>query len=405
MSDFLAAFLARQDVCFLLAMPLLAGLLGGLGNWLGWRVLFGPLPGLRNVWRLGLLGARAEPLTQKMGEALASHISLSELFRLMEPERIAEHVSDSVMPRLNDYVDDIMAEKYAVLWDNLPAALRQRMYSRVRRQLPAMLDNLVDDMAENIDAIVDLPTLLREQLGREPARFTALLENTLQQEKRFLLKAGVAVGFLTGLLALAFYYSLNLPGWSLPCMGLTVAVLSFWVSRRLLFLPVLPARLAGMTWQGRVYRYRPGFATLLSQRLVEQVFSLRSLMQVLLSGPAARRTRAMTKRHMRPLLEAGVVRTTIQLLLGVEGYAHIKQLVVDRAVLATMGSLSDADFSHERTSLIEMACDDHLHEMGPAELHDLLHPLLAESEWVQYMVVMATGVAVGLLQWLWLVLH
>lgn len=404
MPSFLDTLLSHPDLCLLLAMPVLAAFLGGVGNWLGWRVLFGSLLLQGTPWRRGLLGARAVPVARQMGETLASRISLSELFRLMEPERIAGHVSDSVMLRLDDYVDAIMAEKYAVLWDNLPAALRQRMYARVRKQLPSMLDNLVDDMAENIDALTDLPTLLGEQLGNHPERLVAVIEGALQAEKRFLLQTGVLVGLLLGGAELALFAWQPLPGWALPCIAVAVAILSFWLPRRLLLHPVQPVSFAGHAWQGLAYRQRPGFAALLSRRLVEEVLSLRSLMHMLLSGPGARRTRAMIKHHLRPLMEAGLVRTTIQLLLGMEGYAHIKQLVVERAVATTIGSLSEPGFNHDRTALIESACQEHLGDLAPAELYGLLHPLLAEEEWVQYLVVMTAGLGLGLFQWLWLVL-
>lgn len=402
MDAFLNILLTHPDLSLLLALPVLGALAAGLGHWLGWRVLFGPIPALK--WQSGLLGAKSQDITRTMGERLMPRISLSEFFHLMEPERIAAHISDSVLLRLEDYVDAIMTEKYAVLWANLPMVLRQRIYNRVRKQLPAMLDNLVDDMAENMDELTDLPTLLQERLGSEPAQLTALLESCLQSEKQFLLQSGVLIGVLLGGAELALLSHWAAPGWALPCLAIATTIFAYWLPRRLLFYPMAPISTLGRVWQGYLYRQQPGFARLLAHQLVESVFTIRSLMQVLMSGPVARRTRAMIKRHLRPLLEAGLVRTTIQLMMGVRGYADIKQLAIERAVSTTMGSLADAEFNHDRTRLIEGISQHHFQDIPPNELFQLVHPLLAEEEWLQYLIVIAVGLGVGMLEWAWLVL-
>lgn len=404
MPAFIDNFLAHPDLALLLAIPFLAAALGAASQWLGWQLLFGPLP-LKEThkWRQGLLGGNAGFLAQQMGEKLSPRVSLSELVRSMEPERIAGHVTDSVMLRLDDYIDEIMMERYSVIWANLPVALRQRMYARVRKQLPSILDNLVDDMAEHVDLLIDLPSLLREELGTQPARLTDMLKDILQPEKHFLLRAGMYSGALLGCIELFIWAHSTLPAWALLALSVAIAIFSYWFPRRLLLYPLAPTPFMGKRRQGFVYQQTPAFSERLAAKLVDEVFSLGRLMQVLLSGQVARRVRGMVKRHLRPLMDAGLVRTTIQLLLGAEGYANIKQSVVDRAVTTTIQSLSDASFSLERTALIEDVCRRHFQGMDPVETHALLEPFFTEETWAQYVTVIAAGSLLGLAQWLWVI--
>lgn len=395
MSQLLDALLQRQDLWLLLSLPVFAAMLGGLGNWLALRLLFGPLP-LAGVRRQGILGEHAVAVSDRLGEVLMRQLSLSELFRLMEPEKIATHLSDSVLGRLEDYVDDIMAEKYAVLWDNLPELVRRRVYGRVRRQLPSILDNMVDEMAENIDQLVDVRALVTELLSRDPALLTGLFDEALQQERRFLIRTGLVTGLFLGALEALLWFYLPRP-WVLPVSGVAIMVASFWLPRQLLFYLAAP-RPDGHERRGWIYHHQSDVMTTLARHLTEDVLSLRVLMRALMSGSRASRTRAMIKRHMRPLLDAGMVRTSIQLLLGAEGYANIKQQVVDRAVLMTIGSLSEVDFNHERAAPVQDVCTRRLVAMDATGFRDLVEPILDEGAWIQVVVVVSLGFMLGLAQ-------
>lgn len=390
------ALALRPDFWFLLTLPFVLAVMGWVVNRAVLLFLFGPLP-LRGIWQHGLLAARSRDLPAVLGGELARHLQMVELFRLMEPEKIAAHLGDSVRGRLDEYVDDVMSERHAVLWDNLPQLLRRRIYERVRRQLPSMLDNMIDDMAENIEAMVDVRSLVEEVLGRDPALLSAIFKEALQQEQAFLLRAGVWTGLLGGLVLAVLWWYLPRP-LLLPVMMAGLLLVSCWLPRELLLRGRLPAGL-GAGW---LHRHRAGALAVLACRLSEDVLNLRSLMRALLSGSRAVRTRTMIRRHLRPLLDAGVVRTTIQLTLGVQGYVDIKQQVLERTASLTMGSLSDGAFNHERAGVVHDACADHLAALDVVALEQIMRPVLQHGWWWQVLLVAGLGLLAGAAQWLWL---
>lgn len=374
MSQFLDAFWQRPDCWLLLILPVCAAILGALGNWLALRLLFGPLPGA-GAWRQGLLGRQLLVVAGGLAHQLSLALQLPELFRLMEPEKIAAHLSDGVLDRLEDYVDDIMSEKNAVLWDNLPELVRRRVYQRVSRQLPSIFDNLIDDMAEHIDRLVDVHEFLPELMQQEPGLLSRLVQESLQEECAWLCRAGALAGFAAGLLAVLCWLLLPRP-WLLALLLPATVLAAFLLPRHFLF------RVDAQR-PGRLQQRQSAVALPLGEGLMDDVLGLRQLMRTLLSGSRVNRTRSMIKRHMRPLLDAGMVRTSLQLMMGAAAYVGIKQRVVDRAVQLTVQSLSDAEFSHERTGLAQEVCVRRLQGMPAADFVAMLRPLLSEAWWLQ----------------------
>ncbi len=389
------ALVLRPDFWFLLTLPLVMAMSGWLANRVLLFFIFGPLP-VQGVWHRGLLAARAGAVAQEVGACLSRHLQMGELFRLMEPEKIAGYLGDSLAGRLEEYVDGIMSERHAVLWDNLPYLLRQRIYSRVRRQLPVMLDNMIDDMAENIDAIVDVRGMVQEVLGNEPELLSLMFADVLRAEQSFLLRAGTWLGFAAGLLSASLWWFFP-HTFFLPVVMAVAMMLCCWGPRELLLRARLP-----IVQTGWLHRQNSTVPVSLAAWLSGEVLSLRNLMRLLLTGSRATRTRAMIKRQLRPLLDAGMVRTTIQLLLGVQGYADIKQLTVDHTVSLTMGSLSDVTFSHDRSGEVQGACVSRLSSLAPEDMERLLRPVLQHYWWWQMLLAAAVGLVLALGQYVWL---
>lgn len=377
----------RMDAWLIFALPVAGALLGAFANWLSGRLLFGPLP-FGGRWSAALVG-QAAPAADRLAVSLGRSLRPGELFRLMEPEKIAAAVAGSVQGRLDEHVDAIMRERHSVLWDNLPQALRWRVYARVERQLPAILDNLVEDLAEHMDELTDLQTLLREAIGDQPDLIAGLLEEALREESAFLRRAGAAAGVAGGLLqALAWHHYPH--AWLQVVLGGALALAALQLPRLWLY------RTGSIPGTGR--KAGEGFARVFSRRLGNEVFNARHLLHAVVTGPKAARSRSIIRRHMRPLLETGMVRTTIQVLVGAEGYAHIKQLVTDRITALTVDTLEDGHPDERQGERIEAACRQRLQALDADEVRALVQPVLDEGLWWRYCLLAMAGGLAGLLE-------
>lgn len=368
------------------ALPLVAAGLGGLANWLAQRLLFGPLPADR--FPPALVRSSGEVAT-RLAAGMGKTLRPGELFRLMEPEKVAATVTQAVHVRLEEHVDEIMRERNAVLWDNLPQLARARVYQRVERQLPSIIDNLVEELAEQMDQLTDLNHLLHDITDLRRELLPSLLAEALAEECSFLRRAGMAVGLLGGLVQ-ALAWAWHPAPWLVAVLAVLTAAFALGLPRALLY------RTGDLPGLGRPTGQ--GLAVVFSRRLCGDVFSARHLLHAVVTGPHSGRARSIIRRHMRPLLETGLVRTTLQLLLGAESYAHIKQLVSERLTALTIGTLATGYLDDRQGERIESACRARLQALSAAERRALVQPVLDEGLWWRVLAGLALGLAVGLLE-------
>jgi uncharacterized membrane protein YheB (UPF0754 family) len=386
------ALWALPDFWVILALPFLGAAIGGVSNWLSQRLLFGPL--VAGGQDHSMLVSRAGSVAGRIAIILAPWCRFSELFRLMQPEKVAGHVSSAVVARLDEYVDDVMSNRHAVLWSNLPQALRQRIYARVGRQLPSIVDNLMEDLAENVEELVDMSQLLDAFVASNPRALPALLKQVLEEECRFLQRAAIWTGFGLGVVQCILW--LYFPqAWAIIIFCSAVAVGAL----------LLPQVLLVSGWPGAGSNLSPWLLAdkarltqSLSRGLAREVLGLRHLMQRVMNGGRAARARSMIRRHMRPLLDASLVRTTLQMLLGAEGYAHIKHQVVEKAVVSTAEILSDAEFNQGRASAMQAACDERIAALPAQELRSLVQVVLDEGLYIRVGLVAGLGAIAGVME-------
>lgn len=373
----------REWLIFVL--PVVGMALGLVSGWLYLRLLFGPLP-FGGRWGPAL-ARDAGRVLDRLAEGLERMLPLGEFFRLMQPEKVAATVTRSVLAGLDRHVDEVMRERYAVLWDNLPHSARARVYSRVGRQLPSLFDNMVEDLAEHLDELTDLRYLLRGMIQAQPDLLGRLLAEALYRERVFLLGCAALIGLAVGGAQCLVWQSYPLAWLQVTLVG-GLALAAVLLPRALL------SRFGRLG--GGARPFGQGLATVLSRRLSRDVFNAGHLLHAVVTGQQASRTRSIIRRHMRPLLETGLVRTTLQLLLGAEGYVYMKQSVTERLTTLTLGALEAGSQDALQGDRIEMACRERLQAMPPAEVHALLQPVLDEGLWWRLLVVVGLGCLLGL---------
>jgi len=402
MNEWLLALGARPDFWWLISIPLVAAVVGWLTNGIAIAMTFHPIEfvGVKR-WRLGWQGiipAKSGKMAGIMVDnSLAKLASLSELFQQLEPEKIAEHISQTIALRLEEYIDEVMTERNAVFWENVPVMVRNRIYARARRQLPEILDNIVDDMAENIEQLVDLRAMVVRLMREDKGLVVHVFQEVGDKELKFVVNSGFGFGFLFGLVQLGVYlvYPEN---WVLPLFGFLVGYLTNWLALNVIFRPLEPVWLGPLCLHGLFMKRKSEVADKFAEVCARDILNLRNLMTEVMAGAQAHRSKAIIKRHLRPLLESGVVRTAVQISLGAEAYANLKAQVADKALAMSLQSVNDAHFSRERSGVIHSTLSQRMNAMSNAEFQELLRPAFKEDEWILIMLGAALGTVAGFAQ-------
>jgi len=395
-----AEFYARPDFWQIIAIPFVAGLIGWGTNWLAVQMTFYPVNfiGFMKPWLgwQGIIPRKAEKMTGIMVDnTLAKLSTLEEFFRQMEPEKIAMHVVRMTDARLEEFVDEVMSERNAVLWENLPGVLKRRAYSQARKKLPEIMDNLIDDMTQNIENLVDLKAMIIAQLRRDTGLLIRVFKECGEAEFKFVINSGGYFGFLFGILQmftwLSFPYS-----WTLPVAGFAVGWITNWLALNLIFRPLNPIKIGPYHFQGLFLRRQNQVSETFCRIATSEIITIGHLMSEIFKGPKSHTSRAMIKKHLRPILEGGITRTVAQMAVGLEGYVDLKRSFEEKAIEFSLRSFDDPVFNKQRGEVVEALFCERMQAMTPTEFQDLLRPAFQEDEWILILIGGLLGAAAGL---------
>ncbi|MCB1838263.1 MAG: hypothetical protein KDH99_11655, partial [Alcanivoracaceae bacterium] len=323
--------------------------------------------------------------------------SMDEFFREMEPEKIAAHLTRSTQARIEEYTDEVMTERNAVLWENLPQMVRKRVYNRARRAIPQVMDNLIDDIGRNIEELVDLKYMVATQLRDDKDLLIRIFREVGEPEFRFVTNSGFYFGFLFGLIQVPVFIFFP-ENWVLPVFGFIVGIATNWLALNVIFRPLDPIKVGPFRIQGLFLRRQRDVAEQFAHITTTEMMTLRNIMYQVVNGPRGDRTKMLIKKHLKPLLDGGVVRTAAQLTVGPGGYLDLKRAVEEKAVDLSLYPFEDPVFNKERGMVVEKILSDRMQELSSSEFQDLLRPAFQEDEWILILVGGVLGAMAGFFQ-------
>jgi len=385
----------------LLLVPLVAAVVGWATNWLAIQMSFYPVQfvGIGFLGWQGVIPRKAEKMAHIcVDQTLRQFGDLNSVYRKLEPHKIVEHVVNLVSPRLDEYIDSIMYEVHPVLWDNLPLFVRSRIYRWAREQLPSRIEELVDDIGDDLDSLVDLKALLSRQLQTNPDLMNRIFKEAGEVELKAVVNRGAWIGGLLGAALLPLWIRYPEP-WALPVGGFLVGFVTNWLAINLIFAPLRPRRFLFWKIQGLFLRRQNEISDVWARLVAEELITVELVADAMVNGEQGSRTRAILQKHLRPMLdESLVLKMAAQVSVGMTGYADLKRVMNDKAVIATKDVFADPAFKKERAPAVAAVLSEQMKALQPEDFQDILRPAFREEE-LQLMVVGGIfGAAAGLVQ-------
>jgi len=366
-------------------IPVVAAFIGWITNWLAIKLTFYPLEfrGIRPVfgWQ-GIIPSKAEKMAMISVDSTISKIStVQEVFEQMDPNLLAHHIVENFLQRADDYVDEIMLEEHATLWENLPKAAKEMVYARVRRAAPRLIENLVSDIGDQFEELLDIKDMVTKQLVADKQLLNRIFLECGAREFTFIINSGVAFGFLFGLLQMALwiFYPAN---WVLPICGFIVGWATNWIALNIIFRPLNPVGLGPVKIQGLFLKRQPEVAASFCRLVTHDVLTLGRIINGMLNGPYSARTRALIRKHIKPIVDetAGLTKPLTQAAIGPRGFADLKQKVGDQAIKISAESFNNPMFNEERAAAVEGIMTERMAAMSAADFQNLLRPCFQEDE-------------------------
>lgn len=396
MLEFYNEFVNHPDFWKYMSIPLVAAIVGWGTNWVAIQLTFYPVKfiGIPPYlgWQ-GIIPRKGRKMAAITVENTLDKIStMQEIFDEFEPEKIAHHVIKIADARIEEITDDIMSERNAVLWENLPNVLKNRAYARVRRQMPQMLDNLIEDMHANIEDLIDPKELIIKKLSENKELLNRVFWECGETEFKFVVNSGFWFGGLFGVFQMFFWW-FHQSDWVMPVFGLIVGTITNWLALNLIFRPLNPIKIGPITLQGLFLRRQNAVSEVFCRIVTSEILTIGHIMNEIFRGPRSDRAKAMMKRHMRPVIDGGVVKTVAQLTVGPEGFVELKRTIEEKTIEISLASFDDPVFTRERGKVVEKMFRERMQAMSAEEFQALLRPAFEEDEWI----LIALGGVLGLL--------
>ena len=402
--QFWQQLLARPDFWAFITIPLVASVVTWLHVWMALKMVFYPisfwgvkLGGLPLGWQ-GIVPRKAGKISGILVDQSLSKIgSLDEFFRQMKPDEMAEFISETLMENIEEFIDEVMAERNRTLWENLPQAIKRRIYQHVRKQIPNIMENLVTELTFNVENLVDMRQMVVSQMENDRALMVRMFLRVGQKEINFIWHISAAIGLFFGIIQMGVW--LVVPWhWTLVFWAAMWGFLTNWLAILMVFHPIEPKKIMGITFHGAFMRRQEEVSEVFAHVSTRELFTIKQIMTEMMFGPKADKTRKVVKRHVSKMLDSPLVRTTIQMTMGWEEYAKLKDTIIDKSIEATMVPISDPDLNESRAAKVNELFLDRMKKLTPQEFQNLLRPAFQEDEWILIVLGGVTGALAGWVQ-------
>ena len=392
-------FLMNPEFWKHVSIPLVAAVVGWVTNWVAIKLTFLPLEfrGLRPIfgWQ-GIIPSKAGKMAAIFAESTMFRLgTLEEIFRHMEPDRMAQHIVGVIGPRIQGYTDEVMFwGGNGPMWRTLPSVVKRRIYARVKEGVPRLVDDLMEDIAVNVEELVDFKDMLVSQLESDKALLNRLFLEAGEAEFRFIIRSGFWFGLVFGLVQLTVWVFYK-GWWVLPVFGLIVGWATNWIALNLIFRPLHPTRIWRWTVQGLFLRRQKQVAAVWCRLVTRNIVTIRQIIHAMLNGPRSESTHGMIRRHIRPLADEalGVLKPAVEVAVGEDTFEEIRESIEEKAVLVSADPFNDWSFNEERAVVLERLLRERMEGLPPEEFQDLLRPCFQEDEWK----LILTGAVLGFL--------
>ena len=382
-----------------------------------WGFHLGPLP----VGWQGIVPRKAGRISGIITDNTLSKLgSIREFLQAMDPDDMARIIGEQVGFELEHLIDEVMMDRNAVLWENLPFAIKRRIYAQAQKQMPAILRELVTELTMNVESLVDMREMVVSQMEGDRRLMVRMFLKVGQKEINFIWHISALIGMFFGIFQMIVWFVVPWH-WTVPFWAAIWGFLTNWIAIWMVFNPLYPhpvkypqffarttnrkfpwikpviPRIGTYNIQGAFMKRQDEVSDVFASVVTEDLITLKSIMTEMMYGGRKDKTRRIIKRHINEIMETPLVRTSLQLSLGPKEYAKIKTDLIDRSIEITMVPVCDPAFNASRAQKIYQMFRDRIRELTPKEFQNLLRPAFQEDEWILILLGGVTGFVAGLI--------
>ncbi len=409
----------------LISIPLFTGVIGYITNWTGVLMLFKPIgfhgvrvPGLKVLFPLlprrvrilplirydgrlgwqGIVPSRADKMASiAVDKGLAKLGSISDFYRELEPDKIAEHLAAIAQSEIRDVVEHIMQQENPQLWHDLPPVIKEAVFARVRSQLPGIVRSITDEIGNNVDQLIDAKLMVISYFREHPELLNELFLIMGRKELTFMQNFGFYFGLPMGFVLFGIL-QVYPEWWILPLGGVVIGWVVNWLGVTMIFEPANPKRY--IPWrQGLMVKRKTEVTEMYAQMVADKVITLQNIGNELMTGPRSERTHQLLEDSLRPAVDnaVGPARAAVRVAIGTKEYDQIRSSLATEASGFAPIAFNDAEFSKRQSVKIYKFISGQMRQMSAVDFVEMLRSAIKQDEWLLFFHGGALGLFAGFL--------
>lgn len=366
------------------AVAVVTGMLGWFSHFLAMWLSFKPVrfTGIGPFGWQGIIPKQAGGIASQLSKDLIQQVAnVGQILEYLSPEKIVTQINSSLRPQLDTLVDQVMLQNHTVLWENLPITIKNRMYARMHRMLPRVIDDIIEDIGDQILWLVKIEPLVVAQFESHPEKLVKLFQdchsNTFTR--------------------IAWFFALS-------CSLLSWAPLLLWFYLDIWWiLPVgLSVLLAGASWIALRWLVSPSASQ--KQQMLEtfinivsdEILTSENIFDEVLNGAKSKHAQVLIKKHINKIVDTSVIRSFVQVTTGLEGFVDIKQTLCEHISKALVEPLHDQRFNRERADALKQLFKQNIELIDDDRFKALLWPTMQAEKWPLLVLSASGGLIAGL---------
>jgi uncharacterized membrane protein YheB (UPF0754 family) len=397
-----------------LTIPAISAVVGLVTNWLAVKMTFYPVEyrGIRPFGWQGIIPANAKKMAKiAVDMSIRKLITLDELVDRIDPDEMIEATGKRLDEILEKVVDELMLEyepqvmgrvRIPNVWHLMPRGQKNRVYAEVRKEVPNVVRDLVNDMKYNLNDLVDLNEITIEKLSQEKGLLNDIFLLAAKSEFDFLIRSGIYFGFPMGLPVMALWYYFP-TWWLLPLFGAIVGGVTNKLAMYLIAKPLYPIKFGPFTILGLFIKRQKEVSKIYGEVYAKHLVNSEALFEALMRSESSDRLFAILERNINLAMERtqGNLKPVMMLAIGSQDYHHLRDRVCDSLFKELTDNTPREVFEYTDKALdIENTLGEKIGNMSPDDFYSLLRPAVEQDEWKVVAVGTALGCVAGYLQWI-----
>lgn len=399
----------------LVLLPFVAGAVGYVTNVIALKMTFYPLEfwGVK-IWQppdqpfgffgwQGIIPAKAGKMAAKSVDLMTEKlIDVQEVFNRIEPAMFAKVMEPGLFLMMDEIVNSVARNRLPPgVWDSLPEAVRHESIFKALDDSPGFLSNFMSDMKADVNRYFDLKNMVVTNMVANKGILNKVFLTCGKDELVFIERSGFYFGFLFGLGQMVWWYFYQ-AAWVLPACGFVVGFATNWLALKVIFLPIEPKKVCGITLHGLFLRRQQHVAKVYAKITADEILTPPAMWDAILHGNKREEFTFLLRSHTHAFVDemAGKLKPLIERSLGPQAFHAMKDDIADQIVTKLPGHIGHSYAYTEKALRMEHTLHTAMAGLTFSEFEGVLHPVFEEDELKLIVVGAVLGLTVGILQYI-----